>query len=255
MLIDTHAHLQMNDYDPDRDDVIKRAYESDVKCIINASFDLESSWKSVKIVDEADNLYTAVGIHPHDADSLDEDAILALWDMANHPKVIAIGETGLDYYRDLSPRHIQRKAFERQIKLALDVNLPIIVHNRDAFNDTLDILNQYKGKLRGVMHCFSGDIGFAEKCIELGFYISFAGNITYSNANMLREVAASVPDSSFFLETDCPYLTPQFKRGKRNEPAYLKAIAKKIAELRHTTFPDIARLTTKNAFELFGIVR
>ncbi len=255
MLIDTHAHLQMNDYDSDRDEVIKRADESDVKCIINASFDLESSWKSVKMVDEIDNLYTAVGIHPHDADTLDNDAILALWDMSNHPKVIAIGETGLDYYRDLSPRHIQRKAFEKQIKLALDANLPIIVHNRDAFDDTLEIINQYKGKLRGVMHCFSGDMDFAQACIELGFYISFAGNITYSNANKLREVVASIPDNSFFLETDCPYLTPQFKRGKRNEPAYLKAIAKKVAELRCTTFPDIARITTKNAFELFGIVR
>lgn len=255
MLVDTHAHLQMNDYDSDRDDVIKRAYESDVKLIINASFDLESSWKSVKMADEKDNLYTAVGIHPHDADLLDDDAILALWDMSNHPKVIAIGETGLDYYRDLSPRHIQRKAFERQIKLAIDVNLPIIVHNRDAHNDTLEILSPYKGKLKGVMHCFSGDISFAEKCIDLGFYISFAGNITYSNANQLREVAVFVPNDRFFLETDCPYLTPQFKRGKRNEPAYLKAIAKKVAELRHTTFPEIAHLTTKNAFDLFGIVR
>lgn len=255
MLVDTHAHLQMSDYDSDRDEVIARAEEFDVQCIINASFDLESSWKSVKMVDEIENLYTAVGIHPHDAKLLDDDTILALWDMSNHPKVIAIGETGLDYYRDLSPRHIQRKAFEMQIKLALEVNLPIIVHNRDAFDDTLEILNQYKGKLRGVMHCFSGDMDFAEKCIELGFYISFAGNITYTKADQLRKVVALVPNDRFFLETDCPYLTPQFKRGKRNEPAYLKSIAKKVAELRRTTFHDIACLTTKNSFELFGIVR
>ena len=253
MLIDTHSHLQMSDYETDRDNVISSALESDVDCMINASFDLVSSWQSVKLSESYQNLYAAVGIHPHDADMLDDDALHALWDMANHPKVIAIGETGLDYYRDLSPRDVQKASFEKHIKLALELDMPIIIHNRDAHDDVLKILEKHQNSLSGVMHCFSGDQAFADKCIQLGLYISFAGNITYSNASQIREVAARTPADKFFIETDCPYLTPQFRRGKRNEPSYLKATAKKIAEIRHTTFPEIARMTTDNAKKLFRI--
>lgn len=253
MLIDTHAHLQMSDYNEDRDLVISRAVEAGVTCIVNASYDLASSWQAIKLSEEYSNLYASVGVHPHDAYTLDEETFNALWDISNHPKVIAIGETGLDYYRNRSPRDVQKKSFERHIELSLEFNLPIIVHNRNAHDDVLKILNEYKGKLRGVMHCFSGDLDFALRCIEIGFYISFAGNITYTNATTLREVASKVPDKKLMIETDCPFLTPQFKRGQRNEPSYIKGIAKKLAEIRQVALPDISQLTTKNAQELFGI--
>ena len=253
MLIDTHAHLQMSDYDDDRDEVIARATEAGVECIINASFDLSSSQQAVKLAEEHENLYAAVGVHPHDAKLLDDKTLDALRDLAGHPKVVAIGETGLDYYRNLSPRAIQRSAFEKQLRLAEEVGLPVIVHNREAHEDTLEILRRYSGQVRGVMHCFSGDRDFADNCVQMGLYISFAGPVTYPKSHQLREVAAYVPRGKFFVETDCPYLAPQFKRGKRNEPSYVKAVAKKIAEIRRTTFPEIARITTANAKALFGI--
>lgn len=253
MLIDTHAHLQMNKYDSDRNEAVARAVEAGVECIINASFDLPSSQRAVELAEEHENLYAAVGVHPHDAKLLDHKAYDALRELAKHPKVVAIGEMGLDYYRDLSPRSIQKLAFEKQLRLAAEVDLPVIVHNRDAHQDTIAILKQHADQLRGVMHCFSGDIAFADNCIQLGLYISFAGPITYPKSHELRNVAAHVPENSFFVETDCPYLTPQFKRGKRNEPSYVKVVAKKIAEIRRVTFPEIARLTTSNARAMFGV--
>ena len=253
MLIDTHAHLQMDKYDSDRDEVIARAVEAGVEYIINASFDLPSSQQAVELAEEYENLYATVGIHPHDAKLLDDKAYDALRELAKHPKVVAIGEMGLDYYRDLSPRPIQKLAFEKLLRLAADSDLPVIVHNRDAHQDTMAILKQHAGQLRGVMHCFSGDIAFADDCIQMGLYISFTGPITYPKSHELRDVVAHVPEDRFFVETDCPYLTPQFKRGERNEPSYVKAVAKKIAEIRRVTLPEIERLTTSNARAMFGI--
>ena len=199
------------------------------------------------------NLYAAIGVHPHDAKLLDDRTLHALRELAKHPKVVAIGEMGLDYYRDLSPRSVQKLAFEKQINLAIEVGLPIIVHNRDAHEDVLDILSEYADQVKGVMHCFSGDITFADACIQMGFYVSFAGPVTYPKSDELRNVAAHVPEDKFFVETDCPYLAPQFRRGKRNEPSYVKAVAKKIAEIRHTTYPEVARITTSNAKVFFGL--
>jgi TatD DNase family protein len=253
MLIDTHAHLQMSKYEDDRDAVIARAAEAGVDFIINVGIDLPSCREAVKLAEEHENLYAAVGVHPHDARTLDDNTLDALRDLARHPKVVAIGETGLDYYRDLSPRPIQRSAFKRLLSLAEEVNLPVIIHDREAHRDILEILDPYSARVRGVMHCFSGDKDFADKCIHKGLYISFTGTVTYPNSQQLREVAAHVPSDRFFVETDCPYLTPQFKRGKRNEPAYVKAVAKKIAEIRRTTFPEIARVTTENAKAFFGL--
>ena len=253
MLIDTHAHLQMSKYDDDRDAVIARAAEAGVDFIINVGIDLPSCREAVKLAEDHENLYAAVGVHPHDARTLDDNTLDALRDLASHPKVVAIGETGLDYYRDLSPRPIQRSAFEKLLSLAEEVDLPVIIHDREAHRDILEILGPYSGRVRGVMHCFSGDRDFADKCIGMGLYISFTGTVTYPNSHQLREVAAHVPADRFFVETDCPYLTPQFKRGKRNEPAYVRAVAKKIAEIRRTTFPEIARVTTENAKTFFGI--
>ena len=253
MLIDTHAHLQMKDYDNDRDEVIARAVAEGVDLIINASFDLPSSQQAVELAEKYENLYAAVGVHPHDAKSLDDRTLDALQELSKHPKVVAIGEIGLDFYRDLSPRPVQKSAFEKQLLLATEVGLPVVIHDREAHEDTLEMLKQHSDQVRGVMHCFSGDSDFADRCIELGLHISFTGPVTYPNSHQLREVVAHVQWDRFFVETDCPYLTPQFKRGKRNEPAYVKAVAKKIAEIRHTTLPETARRTTANAKALFKI--
>ena len=226
MLIDTHAHLQMDKYDNDRDEVITRAAETGVEYIINASFDLPSSQQAVKLAEEYENLYAAVGVHPHDAKLLDDKTLEVLRDLAGHPKVVAIGETGLDYYRDLSPRSVQKSAFEKQLRLAAEVDLPVIIHNRDAHKDTLDILREHAGRVSGVMHCFSGDVAFADDCIQMGLYVSFAGPVTFPKSYQLRDVVAHVAWDKFLVETDCPYLAPQFRRGKRNEPSYVKAVAK-----------------------------
>jgi len=243
----------MKDYNNDRDEVIARAAAESVDYIINASFDLPSSQQAVKLAEEYENLYAAVGVHPHDAKSLDDRTLEALRELSKHPKVVAIGEIGLDFYRDLSPRSIQKSAFEKQLRLAEDVGLPVIIHDREAHEDTLKILKQHSDQARGVMHCFSGDTDLADECIDMGLYISFTGPVTYPKSYQLREVVAHVPWDRFFVETDCPYLTPQFRRGKRNEPSYVKAVAKKIAEIRRTTFPETARRTTANAKALFEI--
>ena len=253
MIIDTHAHLQMKDYNSDREAVLKRAKEAGVDYIINASFDLPSSQQAVKLAEEHENLFASVGVHPHDAKTLDDKAFDALSDLAKHPKVVAIGEIGLDYYRDLSPRPLQRTVFERQMLLAYKVGLPIIIHNRDSHDDMLAILKNNLNGMSGVMHCFSGDQDFADQCLEMGLYISFAGPVTYPNALVLQKVAGNIPDDRFFIETDCPYLSPQFMRGKRNEPSYVKAIAKKMAEIRRTTFPEISRISSSNAMNFFKI--
>jgi TatD DNase family protein len=253
MMIDTHAHLQMKDYNSDRDAVLKRAKEAGVDYIINASFDLPSSQQAVKLAEEHENLFASVGIHPHDAKTLDDKVFDALSDLAKHPKVVAIGEIGLDYYRDLSPRPLQRTVFERQMLLAHKVGLPIIIHNRDSHDDMLAILKNNLNGMSEVMHCFSGDQDFADQCLEMGLYISFAGPVTYPNALVLQKVAGNIPDDRFFIETDCPYLSPQFMRGKRNEPSYIKAIAKKMAEIRHTTFSEISRISSSNAMNFFKI--
>ena len=169
-------------------------------------------------------------------------------------QVVAIGEIGLDYYRDLSPRPLQRAVFEKLMSLAYELKLPIIIHNRDSHDDMLAILKKNLNGMSGVMHCFSGDQNFADQCLEMGLYVSFAGPVTYPNAHVLHKVVQNIPDDRFFIETDCPYLSPQFMRGKRNEPSYIKAIAKKIAELRHTTFPEISRISTENAKSFFKIL-
>jgi len=253
MFIDTHAHLQMKDFKSDLDNVIKRAKDAGVDYIINSSFDIPSSQDAVRLADKYDNLYASVGIHPHDAKTLDDRAYGILQELAKHPKVIAIGEIGLDYYRDLSPRTLQKEAFEKQMTLAHEVGLPIIIHNRDSHNDMLSILRQNLKGLGGVMHCFSGDQDFADACLDLGLYISFAGPITYPNAPILRKIARDIQLDKFFIETDCPYLAPQFMRGKRNEPAYVSAVAQKIAEIKETTSQEIGKISTENAKRLFII--
>lgn len=254
MLIDSHAHLQWEDFNSDIKDVISNASKSGVNVIINIGYNLEACRKALKLADDHSGLYAAIGIHPHNAGSLNMDTLDHLIKLSKHPKVVAVGEIGLDYYRNLSPKEIQRKVFERQINLADELDLPIVIHSRDAQNDTLEILTKYRDKIKsGVMHCFSGSLETAKRCIRLGLYISIAGPVTYPNAHRVHELVRKIPLKNILIETDCPWLAPQPKRGKRNEPAFLIYTAHKISELKKVPLTDLAEITTRNAGQLFNL--
>lgn len=252
-LIDTHCHLEMDVFDNDREEVIKRAKDSGIEAIITISSDFESNLKGVELSSKYDFIYSSIGIHPHDAKDFSEDIfnkIKALREKTK--KIVAIGEIGLDYHYDNSPRNIQRDVFIKQLKYANEVDFPVIIHSRDAKNDTLNIVKDSFIK-RGVFHCFSGDMDMAEKVISMGFFISIAGPVTFKNARRLREIVKIIPDEHLLIETDAPYLTPEPLRGKRNEPSYLFYTAKTIAEIRGISLEDLSRITTLNAKRLFGI--
>ena len=222
--------------------------------VINPGADLNSSIKAVSLSEQYDNIYAAVGVHPHSAKEMDDSTIEILKSFTNREKVIAIGEIGLDYYYDNSPREIQQKRFIEQLNLAKEVELPVIIHTREAAKDTFDIIKEAQdGSLEGVMHCFSGSVEMAMEYIKLGFYISLAGPVTFKNARVSKEVAKTVPLDKLMIETDAPYLTPEPYRGKRNEPFYVRYIAGTIAELRGMTFEEVATKTSENARKLFNI--
>jgi TatD DNase family protein len=251
MLIDSHAHIQLDRFDADREAVLERAQEAGVHAILVIGFDLETSRGAIELAEKYDQIYATVGMHPHDAEDLDEETVRIFRDLTTHPKVVALGEMGLDYYRDLSPRPVQQEAFERQLDLAEELNLPIVIHNREAYHDILPILGARRGKIRGVMHCFSGDVEIMHQSLALGFYIGIGGPVTYRKSDALQEVAREVPADALLVETDCPWLAPQFRRGKRNEPAYVRATAEKIAELRGVSLEAIGEMTTQNFEDLF----
>lgn len=262
-LVDTHAHLDGTRFREDLDLVLKRAADAGVRSIITVGCDLESSRASLQLATELDTnlseeqlprIYASVGVHPHDASELTTEVIEELRALAQHEAVVAIGETGLDYFRNRSPREQQIEAFRQQISLAKECGKPLIIHDRDAHEDTLEIMRTENAQeCGGVLHCFSADVEMASACIDMGFYISFTGNITYPKNEMLRDVIRTIPLERILVETDCPYMAPQSKRGKRNEPAYTTETASKIAELRGLTLHDIARITSLNAYELFGV--
>ncbi|MDF1579855.1 MAG: YchF/TatD family DNA exonuclease [Desulfuromonadales bacterium] len=254
-LTDTHAHLDGAGYDADRAAVITRATAAGVTHILTVGCDLKSSQAAVELAKSTPHIYAAVGIHPHDAATANAETRAALQQLiVSSDKVVAVGEMGLDYYRDRAPRAIQHNCFRHQIALAKEVNLPLIVHDRDAHDDVLTILREEDAAaVGGVLHCFSGDIAMAHACIELGFYISFPATITYPNNDALRAVARSISTDHLLIETDCPYLSPQKFRGKRNEPAYLRYTAEKLAEIKGLSLADISRITSLNAYRLFGI--
>ncbi len=253
MLIDTHCHLDMEAFDKDRDEVLKRAVESDIEYIINAGTDREGNIKGLKLSAQYPEVYSAVGIHPHDAKTLDDALYKEMKNWIKEPKVVAVGETGLDYYYLNSPKGVQIEAFVKQIALAKKAGLPIIVHSREAKNDTLRILRDEEVDTSGVLHCFSGDLEMAKKAMELGFYISIAGPVTFKNAKKMRDIVKSIPDEFLLVETDAPYLSPVPMRGKRNEPSFIKNTAHVIAEVRGVSPYDIARITTVNAKKLFKV--
>jgi TatD DNase family protein len=253
-MIDTHVHLDFPQFDKDRSEVIKRAKSEGIIRIINIGVDLESSRQSVELADEYDEVYATVGFHPHDASKLSLNSLKELRRLAEHAKVLAIGEIGLDFYRNLSPKDVQIQAFKDQIKLALDMNKPIVVHIRNAWDEGLSILEKADAKrVGGVLHCFSGDFAQAKKGLDLGFYLSFNGTLTYHKSKS-AELVKRLPLDFILTETDCPYLTPSPHRGKRNEPSYVKLVGEKLADLfSPLTYQDIERITTTNAGMLFGL--
>lgn len=254
MLIDSHAHLDDPRFDKDRDMLIKSLKNNGIEMVINIGADLQTSIASVSLAEKYDNIYAAVGVHPHSAKEVDNSTIEILKTFAKRDKVVAIGEIGLDFYYDNSPRDIQRKWFKEQLDLAKEVDLPVVIHTRDAAQETFDILKEAQdGSLRGVLHCYSGSPEMALEYVKMGFYISLAGPVTFKNARVAREVAKVVPLDKLLIETDCPYLTPEPYRGKRNEPIFVRYVAGTIAEVKGISFEDLAKATNRNTRELFKI--
>lgn len=253
-MFDSHAHLQDPKLKKDLDNILKRAQDAGVDRIACIGYDLASSQDAVLIARKYRQVYAVVGIHPHDAQTMTPEVLEKLKSLASDPKVVAIGETGLDYYRDLSPREKQKAAFVEQIKLAQVVGKPIVIHDRDANQDVIDIIKKYNaGKNGGIMHCYSGNLPLALEAIKAGFYISFAGPVTYKNARKSQEVVVKIPMDRLLVETDCPYLTPEPLRGKSNEPANIKYTVEKIAVLRNQHPDEVAYLTERNACRVYRI--
>lgn len=254
MLIDTHAHLNDEKFDNDRKEVIKRARESGLEKIINIGYNKETILTTLDLINQHDFIYGAIGWHPNNAHEMAEEDFDWLKELSKHPKIVAIGEIGLDYYWDFAPKDVQQEIFRKQIKLAKELNLPIIIHNRDAHQDVFNILNsEGVNQVGGIMHSFSGSVEMALKSIDMGFYISFSGPVTFKNAKKPQEVAAAIPLDRILIETDSPYLTPEPFRGKRNESAYVKFIAAKIAELKGLDIEEIEQITTDNAKRIFKL--
>jgi TatD DNase family protein len=250
-LIDSHAHLDFQQFDRDRDAAILRAREAGLVAIVNIGTSLASSRASVALAEQYEFIYATVGVHPHDAKTVDQDVLEELRILARHPKVVAIGEIGLDYYRDYSPRPAQRQAFRDQLALASALGRPVVIHSRDAHDEVLATLQGWEGT--GVLHTYAAGPEHLDAVMAMGFYVGISGPVTFPRAERLREVAQAVPQDRLLLETDCPYLTPEPHRGKRNEPAYVRYVAEAVAQVRDTPPERIAGTTTENARRLFGL--
>lgn len=251
-LFDTHAHLLDEKFDEDRDALIKQMPSGGLVGIIEVGCCVNISRRAVKLAEENDYIYAAVGVHPHECAELPSDYLDVLEELANSTKVIAIGEIGLDYHYDFSPREVQRKVLEEQITLAEKLDLPMIFHMRKSTADMMSILEEHKG-IRGVMHCFSGSVETAQRCIELGLHISFTGSVTFKNARKVVDAAAAVPKTRIMAETDCPYLSPEPMRGRRNDPRNVEHVLRKLAEIKDVSFEDMCSINIENAKGLYGI--
>lgn len=253
-MFDTHAHLHFPEFDADREAVMVRARETGVRRMLTIGTDPESSRAAVSFAAREADVWATVGIHPHDAAEADAAALAEIERLAIEPRVVALGEIGLDYFRDLSPRADQQRVFRALIGVARRVAKPVVIHCREAHEDVLQILAEERvADVRGIMHCFSGDVSIARRCLDLGLLISLAGPVTYPNARALPEVARFVPADQLVVETDCPFLPPQGYRGKRNEPAYLAITAARVAELRGEPLDAMATRMTANGCALLGI--
>ena len=256
MLIDSHAHIQGKEYSEEIEGVIKRARAAGVETIIavGGAGDMSSNIEAIELAGSFANIYATVGMHPHDAKDVGEEDLRQLRGLTRHAKVIAVGETGLDYYYNHSPQDVQRRVFTHFIHMARDTGLPIVVHEREAAPEAVELLRREGGgRLRGVIHCFTGNYEAACAYLDLGFYLSFTGIITFKNADRLRQVVSKVPLERMFVETDSPYLTPVPHRGKRNEPAFVRFVAETIANIKAMSVEEIAETTTHNVQNLFKI--
>jgi TatD DNase family protein len=254
MLFDTHAHYDDERFQEDREEVLKKAFECGVGTILNVSSSPTSIPKCIQLAQSHERIFAAVGVHPHDASNITDEILSQVEALSEHPKVVAIGEIGLDYHYDFAPRHTQKKWFQEQIELAKRVKLPIIIHNRESTEDVLTILKETSAKdVGGVFHCFSGSIETAKFLIDNNFFLSFGGTITFKNAQKIREILEYLPLERILVETDAPYLTPEPYRGKRNDSSYVGLVAKKIAEIKSLDFEEVCQQTTENGMKLFGI--
>lgn len=254
MLFDTHVHLNADQFEGDLEETIERAQEAGVKYMTVVGFDEKTIPKAMEIAEKNENIYAAVGWHPVDAIDMTEEDLEWIEELSKHPKVVAIGEMGLDYHWDKSPKGVQKEVFRKQIRLAKKVKMPIIIHNREATDDIVEILKEENAEeVGGIMHCYSGPVETAKECIDMNFMISLGGPVTFKNAKLPKEVAKAIDLKHLLVETDCPFLAPHPNRGKRNEPAYVKLVAKQIAELKELTYEEVSETTTSNALEFFGI--
>jgi TatD DNase family protein len=252
-LVDTHTHLDFDRFDNDREAVIERARDENVKAMLTIGIDYQTSQAAIQIAEEHKNIFAAVGFHPHDAKTMTDEYYQELALLLSHPKVVAIGEVGLDYHYDYSPRDVQRRVFRQFLDLSLETQMPLIIHTRESDEDILEtIQNRAKKGWHGVFHCFSGDVNMAHRVLELGFLISFTGNITFKNSRAMR-VMEQVPLEKLMIETDSPFMAPTPHRGKRNEPAFVKHVAEKIAEVKGVPYEKVVEITTQNAIHLFDL--
>lgn len=254
MFSDTHSHLFFENFNDDLDLVINRAFEQNVNLIIIPGTDIKTSERAVEIAESYDNIYATAGVHPHDTKDWSGSEIEILRGIARNKKVVAIGEIGLDYYYDFSPKDQQILAFRQQLDLAIELGLPVIIHNRDANEDVMEIIREYFPKgLKGQFHCFAGTAADAKELVQMGFCISAPGNVTFKSMDNLRNIIREVPVENLLLETDAPFMTPVPHRGKRNEPAYIPLVAAKIAELHNISIEEVGNITSANAIKLFGL--
>ena len=254
MFIDTHVHLNADQYEEDLQEVINRALEANVKKMVVIGFDRITIERAMRLVEDYSFIYAVVGWHPVDAVDCKEEDLKWIEELAAHEKVVGIGEMGLDYHWDKSPKDVQQELFRKQIRLAQKVNLPIIIHNRDATEDVIRILQEEEAHLTGgIMHCYGGSVETAKQCIDMNFMISLGGPVTFKNAKKPKEVATEIPLEYLLIETDAPYLAPHPYRGKRNEPALVTLVAEEIARLKGITIEEVAAATTKNAEKFFNI--
>lgn len=249
-LFDTHAHILDDAFFKDRKAVLKMLADSGIKGVIECATDEDESRKAIKLAATQSFVYAAVGIHPHNASKASAQYLKVLRELAQAPKVVAIGEMGLDYHYDYSPREIQQKVFEEQILLSLEINKPVVVHMREATEDTLAILKKH-APLRGVMHCFSGSAETAAQCLKMGLYISFSGSVTFKNAVHVREAAKAVPIDRILAETDCPYMAPEPFRGKRNDPLKVQYVLERLAQIKGLSYEEMCGVNEANANKLF----
>ncbi len=253
MLFDTHCHLDVESFDSDRASVFERAYAAHVTRFLNPAYDIASSRRAVTMATTHPDVTAAVGIHPNDIGELNATSLAELHSLAQSNRVAAIGEIGLDYYWNKFPKEVQSTAFIQQLELAVRLGLPVIIHCRDAYDDTLDILGQYASRVKVLLHSFAGAPRHAERALTFGFYFGIGGPVTFKNATTLRAIVSQIPLERMVLETDAPYLAPHPHRGKRNEPAYLLLTATRVSEIRGIGLDELADITTANACALFGL--